>query len=262
MNLFKTLAMVGLVLVSTSRLSYGAENKSKSNSTNNSTVEVKCQLLKTPSKVLKETGLEYLNAEPHPGLAGVFTKQQLDVVWKALKEKKGVTIEELAPIAVRSGTSGKIQKGYDFSYPVDYDASGKPTRMDSVFLGTKLEVKPEASDNSIEVSFNYETRQLKEVMQIYRVKEEDLLKKQTLSQLVSTFTNNTIFLPTWNTVKLESTSVMLYTDQSAFYSFEEYETNIESVKDRPKQMKLKDPSRRQFFIITAKITNSSSSKTP
>jgi hypothetical protein len=252
MNFFKTLALVGLVLVLISRVSLGAENQSKSDSTNNSTVEVKCQLLKTPSKVLKETGLEYLNAEPHLGLGGVFTKQQLDVVWEALKEKKGVTIEELAHITLRSGTSGKIQKGYDFSFPVDYDASGKPTRMDSVFLGTKLEVKPESSDNSIEVSFNYENRQLKEVMQIYRVKEEDLLKKPTLSQLVSTVTNNTIFLPTWKTEKLESTSVMLYTDQSAFYSFEEYQTNIASVKDHPKQMKLKDPSKREFFIITAK----------
>jgi hypothetical protein len=251
MNLFKTVAMVGLVLVSISRVSLGAGNQSKSDSKNSSTVEVKCQLLKAPSKVLKEAGLEYLNAS-HLGLAGVFSQQQLDVVWKALKEKKGVTIEELDHITVKSGTSGKIQKGYDFSYPTDYDASGKPTRMDSVFLGTKLEVKPESSDNSIELSYNWETRRLKEVMKIYRVKEEDLSKKPTLSQLVSTFTNSTVFFPTWETWKIEGGTVMLYTGESAFYSFEEYETNITSFKDHPKQNKLKDPSKRQFFIITAK----------
>ena len=249
MNLFKTLAMVGLVGVG--MMGNGLCAEVKSDSTNNSTVEVKCQLLKTPSNLLKEAGLEYLNAEPHLGMVGVFTKKQLVVVWKALKGKKGVIIEEFDPITVRSGTSGKIQKGYDFSYPIDYDTSGKPTRTDSVFLGTKIEVKPEASDNSIELSFNWETRRLKEVMQIYRVKEDDLSKKLAFSQLVSTFTNSPVFLPTWETWKIEGGTVMLNKGQSAFYSFEEYETNIASVKDRPKQIKLKDPSEREFFIITA-----------
>jgi hypothetical protein len=248
----KSLLLALLSFTAICRISFGADTPPKTNSSNQSVVEVKCQILTASSKALEESGMEYLN-EAYPGLAGVFTKKQLDIVWKHLKGQKGILIDEFGDSTVKSGESGKIEKGYDFSYPVEYDASAKPIKMGTVFLGTKLELKPVESNGSINLSFKFEVRRLKEVRQIYKVTETDLLKKPTMSELVSNFPKSEVFIPVYESVQILNGSLMLYTDQTAFFSLDECESPIVTGKGPPQKMKLKDPSKRHFLIITATV---------
>lgn len=248
------LALLGLTAIC--RPSFAADNLSKTNEANQPTVEVKCQLLTVPMKVLKETGNNWIANESFPpgacALAGVLLKNQLDVLWKGLMGQEGVTIEEVGDITVKSGASGKIQKGYDFSYPVDYDATGKPTKMGTRFLGTILEVQPFVSDVTIDLSGHLKVTQLKEITQVYPIKESDLVKKPSLAELVSAHHMGSVFNPVFD-VRGVDTSVTLYTGQSIFYSMDDYENSDLLGKIPSQQMKLKDPSKRCFLIITATV---------
>lgn len=252
----KSLLLALLALATICRVSFGANTPSKTNSTNKSVVEVKCQLLTVPFKVLEATGNDWLGKGPFPpgvcALAGVFLKKQLDVLWKGLMGQEGVIIEEVGDITVKSGASGKIQKGYDFSYPVDYDATGKPTKMGTRFLGTKLEVKPFVSDATIDLSGHFEMTQLKKITQDYPIKESDLVKQPSLAELVSALPKNSVFNPIFDGRSVDST-VTLYTGQSIFYAMDDYEDSDLLGKIPPSQMKLKDPSKRRFLIITATV---------
>ena len=264
MNLFKTLAMVGLVLASTCQTSIGADTCSKTNLTNKSVVEVKCQLLTVPIKVLKKTENDLLRNEPFPpGVCaqdGIFQKDQLDVLWKSLMGQTEVIIEEIGDIAVKSGASGKIQKGYDFSYPVDYDNTGKPIKMRTDFLGTKIEVKSVVLDMTIDLHLNLENNSLKGLAQIYSIQEANLLRKPTFEELVATLPKRPIFDPIIRHRSCES-NVTLYTGQTIFYAMDDYDNSDFLEKIPHPQIKLKDPSKRRYLIITAKIINSPS-KTP
>ena len=264
MNPFKTLTIVGLVLASTCQTSIGADTCSKTNLTNKSVVEVKCQLLTVPMKVLKETGNDWIANESLPSgvcaLAGIFQKNQLDVFWKGLMGQKGVTIEEVGDITVKSGASGKIQKGYDFSYPVDYDATGKPIKMRTEYLGTMFEVKPVVSDMTIDLHLNLEKNSLSELAQVYSIKETDLLRKPTYEQLVATLPKSPVFDPVIRHRSCES-NVTLYTGQTIFYAMDDYDNSDFLEKIPHPQIKLKNPSKRSYLIITAKIIDHPS-KTP
>lgn len=220
----KTLLLTILGLVTICRVSFGADNLSKTSTTNHSLVEVKCQNLTAPSKILEKTGLEYLGSQSFPGLAGVFNKNQLDVYWKALKGQEGVLIQDIGNVTVKSGESGKIQKGYDFSYPVDYDATGKPAKMETVFLGTKLEVKPVVSDIQIDLYLNLETMSLTGLSKIYSIKEADQLRKPTFEELVSTLPKHPVFDPVIRNRACES-NLTIYTGQTIFYSMDDNENS-------------------------------------
>lgn len=123
------------------------------------------------------------------------SKDQLDVLWKAFSGEEGVIIKEVGDITVKSGESGKAQKGYDFSYPIDYDAAGNPTKMGTRFLGTTLEVQPFVSDVTIDLSGHLKVTQLKQITQVYPIKESDLVKKPSLAELVSAHPMGSVFNP-------------------------------------------------------------------
>lgn len=261
MNKIPLLALLGLVSIC--RISFGADTPSRTNSTNQSVVEVKCQILTVPVKVLKDTGLGWLEQGSSPtgvcALAGVFTKNQVDVVWKGLLGQPGVLIEEDGDISVKSGESGKMQKGYDFSYPIAYDGASKPIKMATVFLGTKLEVKPVVSDIQIDLYLNLEKKSLKGFSRIYSIKETDLLNKPTFDELVATLPKHHVFEPVIRNQSCES-NVTLYTGQSVFFSMYEYENADFWGKIPPQNMKLMYPSKRRFLIITATVSESPTSK--
>jgi hypothetical protein len=252
----KTLLLALLGLATICRVSFGADTTSKTNSAEQSVVEVKYQILRVPIKVLKDTGNDWLGQDSYPpgacAIVGVFPKDQVDVLWSSLIGQSGVLIEEVGDITVKSGESGKIQKGYDFSYPVDYDASAKPTKMGTRFLGTTLEVQPFVSDVTINLSGHFKVTQLKEITQVYTVKESDLLKKPSLAELVSAHPMGSVFNPVFDVRGVDST-VTLYTGQSIFYSMDDYENSDLLGKIPLQQMKLKDPSKRCFLIITATV---------
>jgi hypothetical protein len=115
----KTLLLALLGLATICRVSFGADTTSKTNSAEQSVVEVKYQILRVPIKVLKDTGNDWLGQDSYPpgacAIVGVFPKDQVDVLWSSLIGQSGVLIEEVGDITVKSGESGKIQKGYDFS---------------------------------------------------------------------------------------------------------------------------------------------------
>jgi len=259
----KPLLLALLSLTAICRVSFGADTASKANSSNQSVVEVKCQILTVPVKVLKDTGLDWIGKDSFPpgvcALSGVFTKNQMDILWKGLKEQPSVLIDEVGGITVKSGESGKIQKGYDFSYPVDYDASAKPIKMATVFLGTKLEVKPVVSDIQIDLYLNLEKKSLKGLSRIYSIKETDLLKNPTFDELVATLPKHHVFEPVISNEGCES-NVTLYTGQSIFYSMDDYENADFWEKTPPQNMKLKDPSKRRFLIITATVIDLKTAK--
>jgi hypothetical protein len=259
----KPILLALLSLTAICRVSFGAETPSKGNSSNQSVVEVKCQILTVPVKVLKDTGLDWIGKDSFPpgvcALSGVFTKNQMDVLWKELKEQPSVLIDEVGDITVKSGESGKIQKGYDFSYPVDYDASAKPSKMGTRFLGTTLEVQPFVSDFTIDLSGHFKMTQLKEITQVYTVKESDLMKNPSLAELVSTLPKNTVFNPAFDVREVDST-MTLYTGQSIFYSMDDYENPSLAGKVPPQNMRLKDPSKRRFLIITATVIDLKTAK--
>jgi hypothetical protein len=261
MNKFLLLTLLGLVTIC--RVSFGAETPSKTNSSNQSVVEVKCQILTVPVKVLKETGLDWIGKGSFPpgvyALAGVFTKNQMDVLWKGLLGQPGVLIEEVGDVTVKSGESGKTQHGYDFSYPVDYDASAKPTNRATVFLGTKLEVKPVVSDIQIDLYLNLEKKFLEGLSQIYSIKETDLLTKPTFDELVATLPKHHVFEPVIRNQSCES-NVTVYTGQSIFFSMDDYENADLWGKIPPQNMRLKDPSKRRFLIITATVIEPETAK--
>jgi hypothetical protein len=252
----KTLLLALLGFAAICRPSFAADNFSKTNAANQPTVEVKCQLLTVPMKVLKETGNDWIANESFPpgacALVGIYQKDQLDVLWKAFSGQEGVIIKEVGDITVKSGESGKAQKGYDFSYPVDYDAAGNPTKMGTRFLGTTLEVQPFVSDVTIDLSGHLKVTQLKEITQVYPIKESDLVKKPSLAELVSAHPMGSVFNPVFD-VRGVDTTVTLYTGQSIFYSMDDYENSDLLGKIPPQQMKLKDPSKRCFLIITATV---------
>lgn len=254
MNKALLLALLGFAALC--RVSFGADTPSKTNSTNKSVVEVKCQILTVPMKVLKDTGNDWLGQDSYPpgacAIVGVFPKDQVDVLWKSLTGQSGVLIEEFGDITVKSGESGKIQKGYDFSYPVDYDTTGKPIKMGTEYLGTKIEVKPVVSDMTIDLYLNLEKNSLSELAQIYSIKETDLLRKPTYEQLVATLPKRPVFNPVIRHRSCES-NVTLYTGQSIFYAMDDYEKSDLLGKIPLQQMKLKDPSKRCFLIITATV---------
>jgi hypothetical protein len=252
----KSILIVLVGLLTICRVSSGANNLTKTQAVNHSSVEVKCQLLTVPVKVAKDTGNDWLGKEPSPpgvgALGGFFQKNQVDVLWKSLTGQSGVLIEEFGDVTVTSGTSGKIQKGYEFSYPLVYDTTAKPIKMGTVFLGTKLEVKPVVSNIQIDLYLNLETKSLIGLSQIYSIKEEDLLRKPTFEELVSTLPKHPIFNPHISNRSCES-NVTLYTGQTVFLSMDDYENSDFLAKVPPWQMKLKDPSKRRFLIITAKV---------
>ncbi len=259
----KSLLITLLGLLAICRISFGADTPSKTNSTNQSVVEVKCQILTVPVKVLKDTGNDSLGKDPFPpgafAIAGIFQKTQVDSLWKGLIGNPEVLIEEVGDIAVKSGESGKIQKGYDFSYPLDYDATAKPTRMATVFLGTKLEVKPVVSDIQIDLYLNVEKKSLKGLSRIYSLKETDLLKNPTFDELVATLPKHHVFEPVIRNQSCES-NVTVYTGQSIFYSMDDYENADFWGKIPPQNMMLKDPTKRRFLIITATVPESQTAK--
>jgi len=261
MNKSLLLALLGLVTIC--RVSFGADTPSKNNSAKQSAVEVKCQILTVPSKVLKDTGNDWLGKGSFPpgvcALAGVFQKDQVDVLWKGLIGQREVLIEEVGDITVKSGESGKIQHGYDFSYPIAYDAAAKPIKMETVFLGTKLEVKPVVSDIQIDLYLNLKKNSLKGFSRIYSMKETDLLNKPTFDELVATLPKHHVFEPVIRNEACES-NVTHYTGQSIFFSMDEYENADFWGKIPPQNMKLKDPSKRRFLIITATVIEPETAK--
>lgn len=259
----KGLLLALLVFAAICRVSFGADTPSKTNSSKQSVVEVKCQILTVPVKLLKDTGLDWIGKGSFPpgvcALAGVFTKNQMDILWKGLLGQSGVLIEELSDIAVKSGESGKTQHGHDFSYPIAYDDAAKPIKMATVFLGTKLEVKPVVSDIQIDLYLNLEKKSLKGLSRIYSIKETDLLKNPTFDELVATLPKHHVFEPIISNEGCES-NVTLYTGQSIFYSMDECENADFWGKTLPQNMKLKDPSKRRFLIITATVLEPQSAK--
>jgi hypothetical protein len=248
----KSILIVLVVLLTICRVSSDANNLTKTQAENHSSVEVKCQLVTIPSKILGNIGFKDLSEQSLPGLVGVLSKEQMDVFWKALKGKEGVLVDEFGDVIVKSGEAGNIQKGYDFTYPVDYDASARPIKMGTLFLGTKLEVKPFVTDVTIDLYHNFKVTQLKEITQIYTVKESDLVKKPSLAELVSALPKCTVYNPVLNSRSFDG-SVTLYTGQSLFYSMDDYLNTDLGGKVPHQKMKLKDPSKRCFLIITAKV---------
>ena len=136
MNKSFLIALLGLFTFC--KVSSGANNLTKTKAANHSSVEVKCQLVTIPSKILGNIGFKDLSEHSIPRLVGVLSKDQMDGFWKALKGKEGVLVDELGDVIVKSGEAGNIQKGYDFTYPVDYDASARPIKWVLFFWAPSL----------------------------------------------------------------------------------------------------------------------------
>jgi hypothetical protein len=257
MNKSYLIALLGLFTFC--QVSSGAKNLTKTKAANHSSVEVKCQLVTIPSKILGNIGFKDLSEQSIPGLVGVLSKDQMDGFWKALKGKEGFLVDEFGDVIVKSGEAGNIQKGYDFTYPVDYDASARPIKMGTLFLGTKLEVKPFVTDVTIDLYHEFKVTQLKEITQIYTVKESDLVKKPSLVELVSALPKGTVYNPVLKSRSCDG-SVTLYTGQSLFYSMDDYLNTDLGGKVPNQKMKLKDPSKRCFLIITATVIEPQATK--
>jgi hypothetical protein len=257
----KTILIALFGIVSICRVSFGDDNPTNNNPANQPKVELKFHTLTLPVKVAEDTGNNWMsNQTQYFGTCvGVFPKKAMDIVlWKSLKQHKEVLLEDFATITVKSGQSETTQKGYEFSYPIEYDATAKPIKMNTHFLGTKLEVKPIVSNGSIDLSFKFERRNLKEITQVYSVNESDLMKKPSLAELVSALPKNTVFNPVFENCSFDG-SVRIYKEQTIFYSMDEYENAALFGKVPLQQMKRKDPSKRHFLIITAKVINSPNS---
>ena len=75
-----------------------------------------------------------------PTLQGIINPPQLSTVLRALSQKKGVDLMATPRVTTLSGQRAVIEIARDFSYPTDWEKSGKPPRSE---LRTSVEVEKE-----------------------------------------------------------------------------------------------------------------------
>jgi len=115
-------ATAALALVAASAL---AQVKDKPD-VNGPQIEIESKFVEMTEEAAKDTGLSWLFADPKPGLSGIVTEQQAQMVFKALSQAAGVDVLAAPRVTTLPKQRAKIEIVREMRYATEWEKDKKP----------------------------------------------------------------------------------------------------------------------------------------